>query len=171
MLDSAAGVKDRAARDSICIILASAALRYRQLDSVAAALVNLLNKHEHMAGLCAELAQYAVIKCDDAQLVRWCLGKVVACADRIRLCAYSTRTRHPCARSLLNLLINEHSTLRSTSAQAMCSGVAYKSDTHALLPFLPWPTEDTVHGLLMTIVAINLHAASGECLPLHIAGH
>ena len=70
MLDSAAGVKDRAARDSICVILASAALRYRQLDSVAAALVDLLNKHEHMAGLCAELAQYAAIKCDDAQLVR-----------------------------------------------------------------------------------------------------
>ena len=85
MLDSVAGVKDRAARDSICMILASAALRYRQLDSVAAALVDLLNKHEHMAGLCAELAQYAVIKCDDAQLVRWCLGKV---ADRIRLCAH-----------------------------------------------------------------------------------
>ena len=88
MLDSAAGVKDRAARDSICIILASVALKYRQLDSVAAALVNLLNKHEHMAGLCAEVAQYAVIKCDDAQLVSWCLGKVAASADRVKLCAH-----------------------------------------------------------------------------------
>ena len=85
MLDSAAGVKDRAARDNICMMLASAALRYRQLDSVAAALVGLLNKHEHMAGLCAELAQYAAVKCDNAQLVRWSLGKVSARAYRIRL--------------------------------------------------------------------------------------
>ena len=69
MLDSPAGMKDRAARESICMILASAALKYRQLESVAAALVDRLNKHEHMAGLCAELAQYAVIKYDDAQLV------------------------------------------------------------------------------------------------------
>lgn len=59
-------------------VLAACALKYQQLESVASALVDVLNRHEHSPPLVAELLRYSVAQFDDGRLAAAVIGEVAA---------------------------------------------------------------------------------------------
>jgi hypothetical protein len=77
MLDNpnSAAMKDKAVREAVFRILSVAALRYAQLESISASLVNLLSKHEHLPPVLAQLAEFAAATNSDGRLVSNCCGR------------------------------------------------------------------------------------------------
>ena len=69
LISTAAAAKDKAAKEAAFKVLACCALRYKQLEHLVAALSDMLNKDEHMSGICAELAEYAAKQLGNNQLV------------------------------------------------------------------------------------------------------
>jgi condensin complex subunit 1 len=63
-------MKSKATREGAFGMLAACALRYGQLEAVAAALVAALARREHLAGVLPELAEHAEGRYGDARLVR-----------------------------------------------------------------------------------------------------
>ncbi len=69
LLESAAAMKSKTARDGAFAVLTACALKYGQLEAVAGAAVAALTRNEHMAVALAELAEYSQAKYDDSRLV------------------------------------------------------------------------------------------------------
>lgn len=70
MLRSSAALKMKAVKEGAFKLLSALAHRYQQLDVVCGALVDLLNKLEHVPPILAELADFALGRYGDARLVR-----------------------------------------------------------------------------------------------------
>lgn len=69
-LETPAAAKDEELSAGAAHVLAVTALKYQQMDAVAAALVDSLNKYEHTPALVAELLRYSIAQWDDGRLVR-----------------------------------------------------------------------------------------------------
>lgn len=69
MLESAAALKSRPVKEAVFKLLSALAHRYAQLDVVSGAMVDLVNKHEHLPTALAELAEYAAQHHNDPRLV------------------------------------------------------------------------------------------------------
>lgn len=72
MIGTAAAAKNKGAKEAAFRVLASCMLRYGQLEHLLTALTDMLNKEEHMSGVCAELAEYAAKHLGNNQLVCNC---------------------------------------------------------------------------------------------------
>lgn len=70
--------KDEELAGGAAHILAVTAIKYQQLDSVAAALVDALNGHEHTPPLVAELLRYSMAQWDDGRLAAAVVADVAA---------------------------------------------------------------------------------------------
>ena len=69
MLKSSAALKLKAVKEGAFKLLSALAHRYQQLDVVSGALVDVLNKQEHVPPVLAELADFAFVRYGDARLV------------------------------------------------------------------------------------------------------
>lgn len=69
MLSTAANAKQKGTKEAAFRILACCMLQYKQLEHLLAALTDMLNKEEHMAFVCAELAEYVAKQLGNNQLV------------------------------------------------------------------------------------------------------
>lgn len=69
VLESPTAVRSRTAKEASFRMMAALALRYQQLDVAAGDLVDLLNKHEHLPAVLAELAAFAAQQYEDSRLV------------------------------------------------------------------------------------------------------
>ena len=69
LLELPAALKTKAVREGAFKLLSSLAHRFQQLDTVTGALIDLLNKHEHVPAVLAELSEFAFVKYGDARLV------------------------------------------------------------------------------------------------------
>ncbi|CAL8472231.1 g11773 [Coccomyxa elongata] len=78
LLESAAAMKSKTARDGAFAVLTACALKYGQLEAVAGAAVAALTRNEHMAVALAELAEYSQAKYDDSRLGVEMLAEVAA---------------------------------------------------------------------------------------------
>lgn len=65
-----AAAKDDDLSSGAAQVLAICAVKYQQMDEVAASMVDCLNKYEHTPPLVAELLKYSVVQFDDGRLVR-----------------------------------------------------------------------------------------------------
>lgn len=70
-IENPAAAKDEELAGGAAHVLAVTALKYQQLDAVAGALIDALNKYEHTPPLVAELLRYSVAQWDDGRLVRF----------------------------------------------------------------------------------------------------
>ena len=68
-LENPAAAKDEELAGGAAHVLAVTAIKYQQLDAVAGALVDALNRFEHTPPLVAELLRYSVAQFDDGRLV------------------------------------------------------------------------------------------------------
>lgn len=68
-LETPAAAKDEELAAGAAHVLATAAIKYQQLEPVAGALVDALNRFEHTPPLVAELLRYSVAQYDDGRLV------------------------------------------------------------------------------------------------------
>ena len=69
MLKSGSALKIKAVKEGAFKLLSALAHKYQQLDVVCGALVDLLNKQEHVPPVLAELADFAWVRYGDARLV------------------------------------------------------------------------------------------------------
>ncbi len=69
VLKSSPALKMKAVREGAFKLLSALAHKYQQLDVVCGALIDLLNKQEHVPSVLAELAEYALVRYGDARLV------------------------------------------------------------------------------------------------------
>ena len=68
-LETPAAAKDEELAGGAAHVLAVTAIKYQQLECVAATLVDALNRHEHTPPLVAELLKYSIAQWDDGRLV------------------------------------------------------------------------------------------------------
>ena len=78
-LENPAAAKDEELAGGAAHVLAVTAIKYQQLDAVAATLVDALNRFEHTPPLVAELLRYSVAQWDDGRLVRNHRNKLCIC--------------------------------------------------------------------------------------------
>lgn len=69
VLESPGALKARPSKEAAFKLLSALTHRYGQLDVVGGALVDLMNKHEHLPAALAELAEYAAQHHNDPRLV------------------------------------------------------------------------------------------------------
>ena len=69
MLSNASSAKQKGTKEAAFRILACCMLQYKQLEHLLATLTDMLNKEEHMAFVCAELAEYVAKQLGNNQLV------------------------------------------------------------------------------------------------------
>ena len=69
MIGTAAAAKNKAAKEAAFRVLACCMLQYKQLEHLLATLTDMLNKEEHMAVVCAELADIVAKQLGSNQLV------------------------------------------------------------------------------------------------------
>lgn len=69
MLESAVALKTKAVKEGSFKLLSALAHRFQQQDVVTGALVDLMNKHEHLPNVLAELAEFSYNRYTDASLV------------------------------------------------------------------------------------------------------
>ena len=69
VLKTSAALKIKAVKEGAFKLLSALAYKYQQLDVVCGALVDLLNKQEHVPQVLAELADFALVRHGDARLV------------------------------------------------------------------------------------------------------
>lgn len=68
-LESQSAIRSKVVKEAAFQLTTALALRYQQLDVVAATAVDLLNKFEHLPTIMAELAEFAMQHTSDARLV------------------------------------------------------------------------------------------------------
>lgn len=69
ILESHPALKSKAVKEGAFKLLSALAYRFQQLDVVTGAAVDLLNKHEHVPVVLAELSEFALARHGDARLV------------------------------------------------------------------------------------------------------
>jgi len=69
MLESSAAVKNRSVKEASFKLLSALVHKYQQLDVVSGAMIDLMNKHEHLSTTLAELAEFASQHHNDPRLV------------------------------------------------------------------------------------------------------
>ncbi len=77
-LENPAAAKDEELAGGAAHVLAVTAIKYQQLDAVAATLVDALNRFEHTPPLVAELLRYSVAQWDDGRLAAAVIGDISA---------------------------------------------------------------------------------------------
>ncbi len=65
MLANAAAMKSKVVKEGAFRLLSACALRYQHLEAISAAVIDLVNKQEHLSGVMAELAEFAAAAYDN----------------------------------------------------------------------------------------------------------
>jgi hypothetical protein len=69
MLESSAAVKNKSVKEASFKLLSALVHKYQQMDVVSGAMIDLMNKHEHLPTTLAELAEFASQHHSDSRLV------------------------------------------------------------------------------------------------------